>query len=70
MDKTIADLSKESGISQARIRGYLKDVEPSVKLGRNVGYTEESFKLALRLSHYDVISYLGLTNAQEAEVSE
>jgi len=45
--RTIADLSKESGLSQMKVRNILKDVTPEIKVGRSEGYHPDALRSAL-----------------------
>ncbi|HEY6018327.1 MAG TPA: hypothetical protein VIY48_00045 [Candidatus Paceibacterota bacterium] len=58
--KTIADLANESGISQMRVRGILKDVIPAVKVGRSVGYHPDALRAALINKMGPELQYLGV----------
>jgi hypothetical protein len=58
MHYTIADLEKLTGISAARLRTLLAEVEPAVKLGKSVGYELDQVKRVVSEKYADILNFL------------
>jgi len=65
---TVQDVAKLLGTTDARVRGLLKDVKPSLTIqnGRVRIYSLTDAREAVRAAHSDVLAFLGVLSPEQS----